>query len=236
MTRTTPPPVIPAWLLRTFGSGPTIDALLGDLAEEYQRGRSATWVWVQALAAIPLSLAGELRAHPLLTLRAAALGWALFSAMSYVRRYARKYIEAAIDVYAPAHEPYMASAYRIVDGAQVWETVPISWNTFVYYPTAGLLWFSLIGLITGWCVARLHRQHRGAALLSLVATLIIISVYGSVVRSAPQPPSEDAMMVVSWFALPWARVMFAAAPIVGIVIGGLIAGSAPQHARHTAQA
>jgi hypothetical protein len=232
------PPSIPSWLLRTFGAGPTVDALLGDLSEEYQRGHSAAWFWRQALAAVPLSLAEELRAHPVIAVRAAGLGWVLVSAMRYGLRGARRYVEAAIDVYAPAHEQYLAPAYRFVDGARIWETVPMEWNRLVYYPAAGLVLQTLIGLASGWLVARLHRRHRGVAVASLVAAMVLVSAYAaSVVSSTPRPqPPFDIVFIVAWFAQPWARAISTAGPIVAMAIGGFIAGSAREYPRHAANA
>jgi hypothetical protein len=43
-----------AWLLKVLCSSPEYEAVLGDLDEEYQRGRSRFWYWRQALAIILL--------------------------------------------------------------------------------------------------------------------------------------------------------------------------------------
>ncbi len=51
------PPAIPAWLLRRLVSN---DALVGDLTEEFRRGRSAAWYWRQVVTAI---VVGRSRAY-----------------------------------------------------------------------------------------------------------------------------------------------------------------------------
>jgi hypothetical protein len=46
------PPRVATWLLKRFGPEYQRDSLLGDLFEEYQRGRSRAWYWRQAGAAL----------------------------------------------------------------------------------------------------------------------------------------------------------------------------------------
>ena len=46
------PPRLATWLLLSLGSGPFADALVGDLIEEYQRGRSGYWYWRQVAMAL----------------------------------------------------------------------------------------------------------------------------------------------------------------------------------------
>jgi preprotein translocase subunit SecY len=48
------PPAFATWLLTRFAEGN--DALVGDLFEEYHRGRSGAWYWRQVLASVGLSL------------------------------------------------------------------------------------------------------------------------------------------------------------------------------------
>jgi hypothetical protein len=66
------PPILATWLLYHVGLGELDDALLGDLFEDFRRGRSAGWYWRQVLAAILVSLAKQLR------YRWASTGFAIF--------------------------------------------------------------------------------------------------------------------------------------------------------------
>jgi hypothetical protein len=53
---TTPtPPKLPLWLLERVRSGHHSDPLVGDLIEEYGRGRGRAWFWRQVLVAILVS-------------------------------------------------------------------------------------------------------------------------------------------------------------------------------------
>src|SRR5262245_37734033 len=72
------PPRIATWILKHFGSGPNNDALMGDLAEEYQHKDSALWYWRQTLKAIPVSLFREIRSHKLIAARAMVTGWGIW--------------------------------------------------------------------------------------------------------------------------------------------------------------
>ena len=66
-------PFVATVLLMRFG--PQDDSLLGDIAEEYQAGRSRTWYWRQTLTAVALTAAGDLKAHPLRALSSVLIGW-----------------------------------------------------------------------------------------------------------------------------------------------------------------
>jgi hypothetical protein len=61
--------------LKHFGSGPNIDVLLGDLAEQHAQNGSAMWYWRQALKAIPVTFFREIRAHKAFTATALITGW-----------------------------------------------------------------------------------------------------------------------------------------------------------------
>jgi hypothetical protein len=54
-------PSAATWLLKSLTPRGKSEALLGDLLEEFMRGRSAFWYWRQALAAIIVSFGQELR-------------------------------------------------------------------------------------------------------------------------------------------------------------------------------
>lgn len=73
-------PTFPTWLLKRFASGNRREALLGDLFEEYQAGRTAGWYWWETLVALFFSIRWHARglfscrgAQPVLALTAQAL-------------------------------------------------------------------------------------------------------------------------------------------------------------------
>jgi hypothetical protein len=72
------PPRIATWMLKRFGSGPNIETLLGDLAEQYQQNSSAIRYWRQAMKAIPVSFFRDIRAHKWSVAKAVMTGWVLW--------------------------------------------------------------------------------------------------------------------------------------------------------------
>ena len=74
--RSSKPPRVATWLLEHFRSGSRNDYITGDLMEAYQCGRSRAWYWRQVLTAITVSFCQEIMSHPVLALRAIAIGWA----------------------------------------------------------------------------------------------------------------------------------------------------------------
>ena len=55
------PPKLPTWFLNHFGSRPNNDPVIGDLAEQYEHGRSRLWYWRQVFAAVVVSTGREIR-------------------------------------------------------------------------------------------------------------------------------------------------------------------------------
>jgi hypothetical protein len=69
------PPALATWLLE-HARFTTTDVIAGDLLEEFNKGRSAAWYWRQALVAIIVGCASEVRHHRVLAARAILITWA----------------------------------------------------------------------------------------------------------------------------------------------------------------
>jgi hypothetical protein len=82
--KTSKPPVIAAWLLDRFGADPQLDAIAGDLLEQYQLGRSRFWYWREVITAITLGTWTAFRDHKLAVLRALVIGHALAYASGWI--------------------------------------------------------------------------------------------------------------------------------------------------------
>jgi hypothetical protein len=87
------------WLLHNLGVD---EAVLGDLLEQREAGRSARWFWWQALRATFVAL----RQHAAMTIVAVALGWLVLAMFFKVAG-----IPARLDPYlnASGFEPYSAA-------------------------------------------------------------------------------------------------------------------------------
>jgi hypothetical protein len=72
------PPKWATLLLKRFGSSPNNDAIIGDLAEHFRRGRTARWYWKEALLAIVVAAYNGTNVS---ALRAAAFGWGALSTL-----------------------------------------------------------------------------------------------------------------------------------------------------------
>jgi hypothetical protein len=70
-------PRLASWLLRRLACGQKRESLIGDLDEQFARGRSSFWYWRQVLSAILAGIAADLREHPRLAVRSVILTWAV---------------------------------------------------------------------------------------------------------------------------------------------------------------
>jgi hypothetical protein len=70
---TSKPPRMAHWLLEQWANSPTRESLIGDLLEQYQRGRPAAWFWRQTVRAVIASLAADVRQHKGLAISVVAL-------------------------------------------------------------------------------------------------------------------------------------------------------------------
>ena len=76
MTRRAPPRAA-TWLLYRFAFGPHRESLIGDIVEQYERGRSSSWYHGQMLAMVAIGSATRARTHPGRLLRACVLALAI---------------------------------------------------------------------------------------------------------------------------------------------------------------
>jgi hypothetical protein len=194
---------------------PTQDhtALIGDLHEERQRGRSILWYVWQILAAIVVGSWRDIRAHRLLTLGAMGIG------------------TAALAVYFFGGAPlFNLAERRLYDGVLVgnhwiyWRPRPYSPSWMLTHGFA-LVWFFGGFLFGGWAIGRLHRAHGitfvlvfsvfvQVLLLALVAAVYILEPRSRV----PLDPSGHT----TYFNPLWLSLC--------VVIGGLIATRRPEAA------
>ncbi|TAM81535.1 MAG: hypothetical protein EPN47_12335 [Acidobacteria bacterium] len=102
------PPALAAWMLEHMQWGGRNEALAGDLLEEFQRRRSASWYWRQVMGALVASVAGELRQHwKLLGLEAVlVLVWTYYSLL-FLRFTQERF-------WALAFEPHGRSLYWVL--------------------------------------------------------------------------------------------------------------------------
>ncbi len=79
----TNPPSLPTKLLELLVPQRTSEALLGDLIEQYESGRSRTWYWQQVILALVISAGREARTRKLQAIRAVTVGYLCGASLCY---------------------------------------------------------------------------------------------------------------------------------------------------------
>jgi len=77
------PPTLPTKLLESFVPQRTSEALLGDLIEQYDAGRSRTWYWQQVILALVISAGREARTRKLQAVSAVVVGYVTGASLFY---------------------------------------------------------------------------------------------------------------------------------------------------------
>src|SRR5580765_4012540 len=132
-------------ILRRLLPSQDIDALLGDITEEAPH-RSHLWLWGQIAAVIVVGSFRDIRRHPLLALRAVAVGIAVLA------------------VGALMFEPIIRTSLRLSDLVEnAWfrsvdRTLLERLNNTAFLVSVTALFYGGLAA-SGWVVGRLHRRH-----------------------------------------------------------------------------
>ena len=150
------PPQLASWLLRRLAGGSKRDSLIGDLDEQFVRGRSASWYWRQVLSAILVGAAADLRDHKLLAVRAVVVGWAVLIPWFYftIAVYRRVPLWVGRDTWIPG-------AWQNADAV----SLRMAWWAWWIYEVPLVIAWCGGALIIGWVIARLHREHQAAVVV-----------------------------------------------------------------------
>jgi hypothetical protein len=93
MRRERRPPGIATWLLKGLGCSADNDAVIGDLTEEFLRGRTSVWFWKQTAVAILAGAFQDLRRHKFRAMAAIAGGC---TAMGFVELFLARLLTSTI--------------------------------------------------------------------------------------------------------------------------------------------
>jgi len=189
-----------AWTLLQWLAMPE-DALIGDLDEEFRRGRTSTWYWRQALSLIVLSPARQVRSDPLRSARGLALAWAAFLA-----------VFAVFEVFIA---PRLA-------GSTIGGYSGDGWSAF----WIGACICSYVGFAVSAWIISFHRNHPGPVLMLHVASVVLaMAIAVAIVEiRAPAPTRVPHVLfpLVS-VALPYQlRSGFILAPLTMVIVGLLV--------------
>jgi hypothetical protein len=206
------PPIMATWLLEHLLSDSVNESLIGDLIEEYGRGRSRFWYWKQTVAAVVVSSRDEVHAHALVAIKALITGWAA----QFLFEFIAWGLLTRLHLWLPLHQKLLL--------------------TFGYGVAASLSWLIVwtpIWISAGWFVGSHYRSH-----LASMVLLFSISVFLWKLLGFPwaihllSDPARDPR----YFPQLFVELMNLILPSIYIVLGGLLAGiSKRDYSAHGAQ-
>jgi hypothetical protein len=169
------PPKVARWLLSHFGCSPNNDAVIGDLDERYQQGRSPVWYWRQACTAILVTFWSDVHNHKLLTVRAIVMGWltcftgvALFLPIMSEIRFLLLATLGSSAMWGPSGFGDLNRTFHIQERffrlQTPWAVMVSIFITILVVVYAG----------AGALIARFHRPHERAMTLAFIVSQIIL--------------------------------------------------------------
>lgn len=180
-----PPPRSATWLLERFGCGSRLEPLIGDLAEQFDAGRSRSWYWRQAMGTLVVDFLRGLRACAPSFIVAVLVGCALTWLWQRGSSYALRPLYA--DLSAVSLHPWTAEALLRLAAMQM----------------EAALGCALL-FVTVWVVTRIHRAHPRAVLLAFVAALIAPRFPGVVRLVVDAAVSSESRVALAPVIMPTA--------------------------------
>jgi len=198
---TAQPPRLATWLLVRLASGEKRESLIGDLAEQYRNGRSASWYWRQTLGSIATGAWGEVRDHKLLAVRAVLIGLASMWVFSAAARFALQVLWT------------LATGGVYIGGR--WIRLDYGWIRNRIYIAFLLTLFG--SAASGWIVGRLHRDREAPMVLAYLTSAVVLAI----VQLAVQ------IRLIGWTIRPVVQypqtiVLFFILVPIAILFGGLM--------------
>jgi hypothetical protein len=187
---------------------PANESLVGDLIEEYRRGRSRAWYWRQVTAAVVLGGLRQAGARPARTMIGVATGW----------------IVLLLAFFALGDKTSEALAKWL------W-----SWDRHTAYATGVWAPFQIVAAVVSYAgfalsalaVARLHRRDAGSLLIAYAASLVLVlTAGGAIVDMLGRRPGGVAvphtLFYVVSITLPYHwRSGTVLAPLLVLVVGAM---------------
>jgi hypothetical protein len=175
------PPSIAGRLLKRLVPAQDHDVLLGDLCEEYQRGRSIVWYWLQIFVAIAVGTWRDVRTNTLVAARAVITGLI-----------AQFFLLAAFPVLVNV----LTGAGFMWDGR--WIGLPWYWHSPDAFSLVMVMQaISIAGhVMIGWLIVRLYRGHGLAIVVIYCCALGVLRTYGllQLAKATGWPPHFNTVL------------------------------------------
>jgi hypothetical protein len=209
------PPRVADWLLARFASGPQRESLIGDLLEQYQRGRSASWYWRQTIGAIVIGAVAEAWQHKGLAISVVALGIYLPQIYMFLHI---NWIGRLDQLWYP----------HLVHSRWSWMAInPWAYRLEPYFLTSRIAWRALLAAVA-WMTTRWQTRQRGLVITLLLITQVTPGVpylWIALLTWVHEPDNPMWFFQFLWFAL----FMCVAIPS-SILLGGAASGRRTYHA------
>jgi hypothetical protein len=162
------PPRLATWLLAELGRGCRVEALSGDLLEQFEQGRSQLWYWHQVAGALVLDLLDVLRAHALSFVAAILSGYAVTTVWELGCNWAFQSVYENLS--NVGRHPWSLDALLRIAGM---------------VGTAGS--DCALSLLSASIVMRVHRAHQVPVLLAFISAQVIQHIPGMIQLVARAP-------------------------------------------------
>lgn len=147
---------VAAWVLKRFVSGPHGESLLGDLSEQRERGRPATWYWRQVVSAVLAEIRHEVATQRLGVLVGMVVGFAVLTLLDQMFRGFWQLVlrNATGAAWIGGHWVQLGDAIT-----------PVWW-----------LWMAVEGMASGWIISRVPRPNQAAMTVLFAACFVVWQV------------------------------------------------------------
>jgi hypothetical protein len=175
---------------------------MGDVFEQYQRGRSVTWYWRQTINAIVTGFATETWRHKAAAASAVALGAYLPQIYTW---WPGRWVPILDQLWYP----------RLIDSRWSWMVInPWAYRLQPYLLTQRLAWCAMLG-IAAMIISRFYSRQR-----RLVLTLFLITQVGGSVPGVLSGWLQEPSNPISFFGLLWSTFFTFVAIPFSILAGG----------------
>jgi hypothetical protein len=196
--RSTPP--IATWILNHFGAVPENESAIGDLCEQYQRGKGSIWYWRQTLVIVFVGLYREVRQDKRQFLGSLFRTWCYWGGLQFVAgilmmmRY-RSLHRVGSD-YGLSGSPVPLMTFRVLTGNHT----PL-WDVSVLMVLLNILTLLLVGRH----IASSSRVHPRSLLLACLTSFVVADI-GFIVANLLliylNPPVDIGFLITDLIALP----------------------------------
>jgi hypothetical protein len=164
-----PAPRAATWFLKEFGSNTEDESVMGDLFEQYQRGRGSIWYWRQVLSIVYTGLFLEFRSDKRRFIGAFVSAWCVWGVLQFS---AGMILMLRYVLLHPSELPFGIRVYgfpllTLQSGAE--SKFATQWGFIEFTLALNVLTLLLVGR---YC-ARTSRIHPGTILLAFITTYAV---------------------------------------------------------------